>query len=381
MVSLVSTQPQETAITLPSGEEKPQCTNCERQGETCDYSIRLNWSGRKKRRTTGTGSDTSSADSGSPYQSTFSFKEDVLPSFPSTPEPRVRRQHTHFRSNTSPYRSPPVIDPALMRITSQDVTSTGSLDGIYYFPSSAERPTSAPYKQAHFQNTFDVRSHTTPGSNTFCFSDTGFTSVDARMPPPQGSVKPSAKRQKYAFATESPAATFPGSHSPHVGSPTPYSPYMAMPLTPISVGSEGPEMQPAPTPQSPLLSPPDLRRVSVQSLINDEGLRSYGIDLGLPDRDTPRNDDFSAIAIFSPRRDTMDSDYNTPYGSADTLAKDMAFESGGYYAKPVPIRISKALEPLPPLLMANQMNLLYFHHFLNHTARSKSACCIFSVHC
>lgn len=47
----------------------------------------------------------------------------------------------------------------------------------------------------------------------------------------------------------------------------------------------------------------------------------------------------------------------------------MAFEPGGYYAQPVPIRIPKALEPLHPELNANPMNLLYFHHFINHTGR------------
>jgi hypothetical protein len=282
-----------------------------------------------------------------------------------------------------------------MRITPQHVTSAGSLDsGTSYFQSSTARPTSAPYTQTHFQNTFDVRSHTALESNTFGSSNIDFTSVNAAMPPPQASVEPPAKRQKYGIATGSPVTTFSDSHSP-------YSPYMAMPLTHISVSSEGPVLQTAPTPQSPALSPPDLRRVSVQSLINDEGSRTYGLDvehgrqypiadsafttygydLGLADRDTPRNNDFPAIAIFSPQSDTIDIEDNTPHGSADTRAKDMAFESGGYYAKPVPIRISKALEPLPPLLMENQMNLLYFHYFLNHTARSKSVCCIFSVHC
>ena len=28
---------------IKCGEEKPNCVNCERQGDTCDYSIRLNW--------------------------------------------------------------------------------------------------------------------------------------------------------------------------------------------------------------------------------------------------------------------------------------------------------------------------------------------------
>ncbi|KAI9853132.1 MAG: hypothetical protein M1830_006743, partial [Pleopsidium flavum] len=35
------------------GEEKPSCLNCTRQGEACDYSIRLNWDGRTKRKADG----------------------------------------------------------------------------------------------------------------------------------------------------------------------------------------------------------------------------------------------------------------------------------------------------------------------------------------
>jgi hypothetical protein len=31
------------------GEEKPSCQNCLKAGETCDYSIRLNWGGRSRK--------------------------------------------------------------------------------------------------------------------------------------------------------------------------------------------------------------------------------------------------------------------------------------------------------------------------------------------
>jgi hypothetical protein len=341
---------------------------------------------------TSTGSDASSGGSGSPYQSTFSFEEDVSPTFPLTPAPIVRPQHARSRSNILPYKSAQVIDPALTRSTPQNVTSAGSLDGPSYFQSPAGLPTSAPYSQTQFQNTLDVRSHSASEFDTFGPRNAGFTSVNVEMPPPQGSADSSTNRHTYGSVTESPATILSDSYSPNTGSPTPYSPYMYMPLTPISVGSEEPVTKTAPIPQTSVLSPPDLRRVSVQSLINDlpsDGSRpysgevehgrqypitdltytTYGYDLGLPDLDTSRNDDFSAIAIFSPQSDIMDLDSNTPYGRAETRGQDMAFESGGYYAKPVPIRISKQLEPLPPLLMENQMNLLYFHHFLNHTAR------------
>ena len=103
--------------------------------------------------------------------------------------------------------------------------------------------------------------------------------------------------------------------------------------------------------------------------VMDEVSTTYGYDLGLPDFDTPRNRDHSAIAIFSPPLGTMELNEDFPFKEAEPRVKDMAYGKGGYYQKPVQIRIPKSLEPLPPLLMENKMNLLYFHHFINHTAR------------
>lgn len=166
-----------------------------------------------------------------------------------------------------------------------------------------------------------------------------------------------------------------------------------MPLTPnSSVGSEDPSVRSSVNHQSPAYPPPDLRRLSVQSLVNDtpdsnfqEGnldgdarrrypvvdsvSTTYGYDLGLPDFDTPRNKDDSAISIFSPELETRELHNDFPFDDAEPRTRDMAFGKGGYYAKPVQIRIPKSLEPLPPILMENKMNLLYFHHFINHTAR------------
>ncbi|EGP85763.1 uncharacterized protein MYCGRDRAFT_44516 [Zymoseptoria tritici IPO323] len=48
----------------------------------------------------------------------------------------------------------------------------------------------------------------------------------------------------------------------------------------------------------------------------------------------------------------------------------IAFESDGYYAQPVAIRLPRSLEPLPRELSGSPMNLLYFHHFMNHTGRN-----------
>ncbi|KAJ4301297.1 hypothetical protein N0V90_003388 [Kalmusia sp. IMI 367209] len=159
-----------------------------------------------------------------------------------------------------------------------------------------------------------------------------------------------------------------------------------MPLTPnSSVGTDESVLRTASKSTNSAYPPVDLRRLSVQSLlsgppgtsmqhgrqypIGDDEYTVYGYDVGLHDLDIPQNDDMNAIAIFSPPSGAMDIDGDSRSGSVEPRGKDMAFEKGGYYAKPVPIKISKSLEPLPPLLLENPMNLLYFHHFLNHTAR------------
>ncbi|KAL5121912.1 hypothetical protein ACEQ8H_000128 [Pleosporales sp. CAS-2024a] len=187
----------------------------------------------------------------------------------------------------------------------------------------------------------------------------------------------------------SPTTTTSDIRSPYAGPQDAYSPYVTMPLTPHSpVTSDEHIWRNSTIRPSPGTGPPDLRRMSVQNIINkdfsehsyknvherrypiaDNATTTYGYDLGLPDLDTPNNNDFSAITIFSPDMGRMQVESEIMGNDTDANGHDMAFESGGYYAKPVPIRIAKSLGPLPPILMENPMNLLYFHHFLNHTAR------------
>jgi hypothetical protein len=198
--------------------------------------------------------------------------------------------------------------------------------------------------------------------------------------------------------------------SPNLPFLTPYSPFNGgTPLTPGSSSASDEYASrnsarstsgfpPHPTTQLSR-EPPDIRRLSVSSLLADpqeetkpyrpsprqypitstvERTTTYGYDNGRPDLDLPKNDDANAIMIFSPpvsRENTMmdiKTDVEFDYSSEVEIgsrSRDMAFESGGYYSKPVPIKIPQSLEPLPPTLLENRMNLLYFHHFLNHTAR------------
>jgi hypothetical protein len=130
-----------------------------------------------------------------------------------------------------------------------------------------------------------------------------------------------------------------------------------------------------PSDSSSLKSPPIgydsplLRRAN-----SNADTENYGLDRGLPDLDT-RNNDTAAISgvTFNDHSDldawleSVDPGVNE-FGFG-LQKREQVFAKGGYYASPVPIKIPRNLEPLPSTLLENPMNLLYFHHFLNHTAR------------
>lgn len=106
----------------------------------------------------------------------------------------------------------------------------------------------------------------------------------------------------------------------------------------------------------------------------------YGFDQGRPDLDLPRNNDADALTLLSPgskRKHEDQRDYfvdtsdpsRTEFGFGLYPKEDSTFKNRDYYEAPIPVKIPRSLEPLPPVLRENPMNLLYFHHFLNHVAR------------
>lgn len=102
---------------------------------------------------------------------------------------------------------------------------------------------------------------------------------------------------------------------------------------------------------------------------------NYGLDRGRPDLDLNRNDDHSAIDI-NYALDLINAQRITPPGSTPRGGNLEGVENDTfdcskymYYASPVPINIPRYLSPLPPSLVKTPINLMYFHHFLNHTAK------------
>ena len=185
---------------------------------------------------------------------------------------------------------------------------------------------------------------------------------------------------------------------------TPANPAMRVPPTPAaSVGSEdNTHPMPDPSPQPLPQESPDFRRLSVKSLLSDDSPADsasgsegtfpgklsissfnnpqktpYGIDRGFSDLDTPKNQDATALSGITPimavaSLDSAEFDFSNDLFSGfgfGVNTSDGFQEGAAYYSKPVTVSISRTLEPLPSMLRDNPMNLLYFHHFLNHTAR------------
>jgi hypothetical protein len=170
------------------------------------------------------------------------------------------------------------------------------------------------------------------------------------------------------------------------------------PSTPASSHSdEGYKVYPSKVSTPAAQASPDLRRLSVSSLLSgppgisyqNEPMHStksnsevqdwslelrdvfqdtttWGIDMGFKDLDVGKNDDMNAISGSSPvaKRDHLDLVIDEdgeliPIEFGFGMETDnTAYENGGYYGKPVAICIPRALEPLPNKLLENPMNLL-----------------------
>lgn len=201
-------------------------------------------------------------------------------------------------------------------------------------------------------------------------------------------------------------------HSPQFPSYRPYSPsnnYGGFALTPSS--SSATLLDDAPTPRpvtkssvQVLMDSPDLRRLSVSSLLSPTGGEEphqdtepgsvppnsppvdpqgvthtiYGLDRGFPDYDWPNNNDAAALNGLTPSLPSVSLYY--PDDASQNLQIPPEFGFGlhvmneshsqeGYYARrAVTVSIPTSLGALPDELLDNPMNMLYFHHFLNHTA-------------
>ena len=431
-------------------DETPEtCLNCQRTGETCDYSIRLNWEGRgKKTNFSANMISVAIAGSSASQPSTLPVAPQAvfqvapqpvpnpaqIPSDRSSPRPLPPTPYLIQPQNESPRhvasQDMATIDPILTGFQAQPASMyTDSIYGTSYGPPEPH------YTQSYERHRVDGPS--TPTSATLPMVSRLRETLgpdDAPSPPDSAAQSPNADSFLSRTGAELSSAALPFYHERDSGTAregdehgrptkrrryqmykdinTTHNPSMLPPIispyhsnygfndsnprTPGSSHSEDAFRQysSAPSPYAAQDSP-DLRRLSVNSLLSgppgishhgteasaprsihewhefDHDVVDYGVDSGYKDLDIPKNDDSNAITGASPvaKRAHLDlileREDQIEFGFGDTIS---AFGDGGYYFKPVSVSIPRILLPLPEKLLENPMNLLYFHHFINHTA-------------
>ncbi|KAI4760015.1 hypothetical protein E4T51_06951 [Aureobasidium sp. EXF-12344] len=372
-------------------EAKPRCSNCVKQNEECDYSLKLQWGGRSKKEQNAF-SAMANATSG------FSTINFITPSAPPTAAVSSTVQPSFIPESQDPRPEP------APRESSGDA-STGPISLDYNAvlesrPSSYASRSPAPYEPATSYSSLPQFALPNPYSS---------------MNPPTGQYYRSSSLTRpsspYEFGWSNEDRTKRARLDSGDGPPRSLPPLFARPglpdptgssFSPYDQGSPGaPTYQSTPASLTPGSSSaqasPSLRRLSVNYLLSgpvgdhaspmsaseqfgpshrrlEDGSTIYGYDYGLPDLDIPKNDDNGAINPQTPATSmsspaSLFDEVWSPSRLFDSPIEKPAFERGGYYARPVPIRIPLDLEPLPAQLSESPMNLIYFHHFLNHTAR------------
>jgi hypothetical protein len=291
-------------------------------GDTCDYSIRLNWNGRasKKNALGETWFQVSPSATSHAGESTGS--EYVLS--PVTP---------HTSQSVTPWRG-------------------SSPQAIANFESSlAQLPADASPSQpppSGSELTFQIQGY-----------EPSISPKQRRQAPPKGGVilTDDGAQARKSFSDDSDAS---GSRP------------IKRPRTAEQARSPAPPGLEVPRPSlgfprlsvSSLLSAEDENPVKESTCPSGEatgntepGLtRYYGLDHGLQDLDIGKNDDNNAVSPSSPRQARVAR--RTPGDIKTDTPEYFVDDPEGYYHHPVAIHIPRSLEPLPSKLVENPMNLL-----------------------
>ncbi|GES58746.1 C6 zinc finger domain protein [Aspergillus terreus] len=440
------------------GEEKPACLNCRRQNEKCDYSIRLNWGGRTRRRSSVDSPGSQSSSPSGHLLLTFSPSDSTQ----SDPQPMQLLRPTGFLDGTSP---PSASADGL----SWDIELTGAMTIESSYPRGLhdiQEPSTAPGQSLHNsidrtsdQNLVDTPSQSLQDMPVSWSSHHPTTESSEAIPHFSSSVPneiysasgpTSGMSHLAAFDLSTAEISFPQQeHNPafmhhssrgHLLEQENYAPYSSPPdassiyasydshspanttdaISPHSGNSQMVSTGTSPnllnvSSDTPAVSDDFLNRVMNGQLVSDrqphgqpsESVTSmhstvpparetagpdgppspakkwhayltsvtdnYGLDSGRPDLDLNKNDDHSAIDI-NYALDLINSQTATSLSAvkSEGLPSRNAQLDGTkykYYSSPVPINIPRYLSPLPSTLVQTPINLMYFHHFLNHTAK------------
>ncbi|RYP54916.1 hypothetical protein DL768_000480 [Monosporascus sp. mg162] len=339
---------------IKCGEERPGCLNCQRTGENCDYSIRLNWDGHRGKRPEGVldfGQEVVSPTAPAPAKG---FK--LVHQYPSTNAPGSRRLEPLTGAATEPR-------PDKSRISQGNPSplaegSGQTFDDLENLQHSIKRTRFNVDAQTQTVEQAEKR----PCSSRSWTVDSGTASL--RFPAASG-----------IFSGESPPTPATSStysdDDPRQSARLELQSSSSSTIRRLSAGSLLPTASGMWRPRDGSVDRMTTRlpMLGVEPKLSSKEVNFYGIDRGFTDFDLGKNDDQNAITGLSP---LLGREYvETPLEDIDldldlfpnefgfgVETCDMNNEAGGYYAKPVSIYISRNLEPLPSKLTENPMNIL-----------------------
>ena len=345
------------------GEEKPVCKNCQKTREPCDYSIQLKWTTDAR---PDDGPPSSLVAKSMPTTpSTIKFPPADVFSHPTTPNPGQQTvnainaptspaRHGRSRSNND---AAIVMQAQAARRNSALAPGLGAFQGEVLQPPPPKRG-AAPrpqYLTTTWSNSVPLVPEDTKGNFSL--------PLEREQDAGAGYVTSPDRSKRIRIGAMAAQGDLKIPIYEHQRSPSPSAQlYESKPLSIISPSSGSDDFN-----HGARLVPP--RALPVSTLVEraqrpgmkfqTETSTFFGYDTGAPDLDIPKNDDLHAI-VGSP------SQANATFGENRRM---LTINFDKYYSERVPIEIPNRLFPLPTKLTNNNMNLLYFHHFLNHTAR------------
>lgn len=342
-----------STVCPPAGRQRRDCPgpsrltrvlcSCQKVGEPCDYSIRLNWDGRRGKRTEAEPGD-SNPELPSSAVPAKGFK--LVHQFPPSTTASGSRRLEPLTPSAGGSTGETTPSTPVATIEAAGTPPQSSSDIVRARPAKrVKRNTDAEIQDAAEKKPCTSPSSTgDPGSVRFRFAVPSISSAGSPVTP----ATPSAYSDDDRRYTHTPRADRWPVTSPDI---------RRMSVHSLLSGPPGPQ-----GPQEEYTSPSSMHSGSVDTHLSHYSSqpRYYGTDRGLPDLDLGKNDDNNAISLaVSPA--SQCASLATPSGESDysdhlfpnefgfgVETNDMTEDAGGYYDKPVQIFIPPHLEPLPP---------------------------------
>ncbi|KAJ6164986.1 hypothetical protein N7470_003658 [Penicillium chermesinum] len=392
-----------------SGEEKPACVNCQRQGELCDYSVRLNWGGRAKRPSADSPSSQSSGYAGTVISFADPPPKRAATSIPQAPSMMAADGfvNTHAGEMASPSAISPstpahlsVFDSPKPPTGSNEINSPAPIDSNFATSWSDHSPLTPPVASSslthypfgpNFHSAFSAAADQGVGLRSlsaFAFPSNSVSqpvsflrhSLDASNVSEENGHSsaeqvPDDHRSEYSIHNMLPhengssdlsraggiAALMLGAQESMQGD---HHFSLSHPKELASVNNADARCLDVNEKEEHAVKDSLLAQSKWQAYLTSV-TDNYGLDGGRPDRDLALNNDHAAIDINSALETPQSTSPSTQHAASSALKPG----SHGYYESPVPVNIPRYLSPLPSTLLENPINLMYFHHFLNHTSR------------